>query len=49
LKALGVETQFVVYAGEGHAIKNPEHRQDIGDRLTAWFNRFLKPEAPKTQ
>jgi len=49
LKALGVETQFVVYAGEGHAIKNPEHRQDIGDRLTAWLNRFLKPEAPKTQ
>jgi dipeptidyl aminopeptidase/acylaminoacyl peptidase len=49
LKALGVETQFVVYEGEGHAIQKPEHRKDIGDRLTAWFNRFLKPEAGKTQ
>ena len=49
LKALGVETQFVVYGGEGHAIMNPEHRKDIGERLVAWFNRFLKPEAGKTQ
>jgi len=49
LKALGVETQFVVYAGEGHSIMNPEHRKDIGERMTAWFNRFLKPEAGKTQ
>jgi len=49
LKALGVETQYVVYEGEGHAIQKPEHRKDIGDRLTAWFNRFLKPEAGKTQ
>lgn len=49
LKALGVETQFVVYPGEGHSIMNPEHRKDIGDRLTAWFNRFLNPNAGKTQ
>jgi dipeptidyl aminopeptidase/acylaminoacyl peptidase len=49
LKALGVETQFVVYEGEGHAIMNPEHRQDIQQRMTAWFDRFLKPEAAKTK
>lgn len=49
LKALGVETQFVVYPGEGHAIHDPKHRKDIGDRLTAWFNRFLQPEAGKVQ
>lgn len=49
LKALGVETQYVVYEGEGHAIQKPEHRKDIGERLTAWFNRFLKPEAGKAK
>ena len=49
LKALGVETQFVVYAEEGHAIMNPEHRQDIQQRMTAWFDRFLKPEAAKAK
>src|SRR2546423_9070355 len=26
LKTLGVETQFVIYAGDGHAIMRPEHR-----------------------
>ncbi|HWZ83736.1 MAG TPA: S9 family peptidase [Terriglobales bacterium] len=49
LKALGVETQYVVYEGEGHSIQKAEHRKDIGDRLVAWFNRFLKPEPGKTQ
>jgi len=49
LKELGVETQFVVYAGEGHAIHDPAHQKDIMERLTAWFNRFLKPEAGKVQ
>ncbi|MGB9071392.1 MAG: S9 family peptidase [Terriglobales bacterium] len=49
LKALGIETQFVVYAGEGHAILNPEHRQDIQQRMTAWFDRFLKPETAKAK
>ena len=42
LKALGVETQFVVYAGEGHAIHDPAHQKDIMERLTGWFNRYLK-------
>jgi dipeptidyl aminopeptidase/acylaminoacyl peptidase len=42
LKALGVETELVVYAGEGHAILQPEHRKDIQERLTAWFDRYLK-------
>ena len=49
LKTLGIETQFVIYEGEGHAIRNPEHRRDIQQRLTAWFDRFLKPEAAKVK
>lgn len=49
LKEMGVETQFVVYADEGHAIQNPEHQKDIVERLTAWFNRFLKLDEGKVQ
>jgi dipeptidyl aminopeptidase/acylaminoacyl peptidase len=42
LKALGVPTEFVVYPNEGHAILNPEHRRDIQERVTAWFDQYLK-------
>ncbi len=44
LKTLGVETQLVVYAGEGHAIRQPDHRRDIMQRMVAWFDHYLKPE-----
>jgi dipeptidyl aminopeptidase/acylaminoacyl peptidase len=43
LKTLGVDTQFVVYAGEGHAIRQPDHRRDIMERMVAWFDHYLKP------
>jgi dipeptidyl aminopeptidase/acylaminoacyl peptidase len=46
LKTLGVETQFVVYAGEGHAIRQPDHRRDISQRMIGWFDRYLKAETP---
>ena len=42
LKTLGVENEFVVYAGEGHRIANPEHRRDINRRALAWFDAHLK-------
>jgi len=45
LKTLGVETQFVVYAGEGHSIRQPDHRRDIIERMVGWFDHYLKPEA----
>ncbi len=45
LKTLGVKTQFVVYAGEGHAIRQPDHRRDIMERMVAWFDRYLKMQA----
>ncbi len=44
LKSMGVETEFVVYAGEGHAIRQPAHQRDIMERLTGWFDRYLKGE-----
>jgi dipeptidyl aminopeptidase/acylaminoacyl peptidase len=42
LKTLGVETQLVIYAGEGHAISQTEHRRDILRRAADWFDRRLK-------
>jgi dipeptidyl aminopeptidase/acylaminoacyl peptidase len=47
LKTLGVETQFVVYAGEGHAIRQPDHRRDIMERMVGWFDHYLKADTPK--
>ena len=41
LKTLGVKTQLVVYQGEGHAIRKPEHVQDLLDRTINWFNDNL--------
>ena len=42
LETLGVENEFVVYAGEGHRIAKPEHRRDIIRRATRWFDTHLK-------
>jgi dipeptidyl aminopeptidase/acylaminoacyl peptidase len=42
LKAIGAETQLVVYPDEGHAIQKPEHRRDIARRLVGWFDRYLR-------
>jgi dipeptidyl aminopeptidase/acylaminoacyl peptidase len=46
LKTRRIKTQLVVYPGEGHAIRKPEHVQDLLERTIAWFhdNLALKPE-----
>lgn len=44
LKTLGVETEFVVYEGEGHSIRQPAHQRDIMERLVGWFDHYLKEE-----
>jgi dipeptidyl aminopeptidase/acylaminoacyl peptidase len=44
LKTLGVETQLVIYPGEGHAFLNPDHRRDLMERLVGWFDQHLKPQ-----
>ncbi|QBE64114.1 S9 family peptidase [Pseudoduganella lutea] len=41
LKALDVPTTFVVYEGEGHAIRKPEHQQDLTKRIVDWFDKYL--------
>ena len=42
LKTLGVETRFVVYPGEGHAVGAPEHLRDIVQRSLAWFDKHME-------
>lgn len=42
LKALRVETQFVIYPNEGHSINQPEHQRDVAVRALGWFDAYLK-------
>lgn len=41
LKAMGVPTSLVIYDGEGHSIRKPEHQQDLRKRTVEWFDRYL--------
>jgi dipeptidyl aminopeptidase/acylaminoacyl peptidase len=42
LKALGVETQLVVYEHEGHMFVKPEHMRDRIRRTVTWFDAHLR-------
>lgn len=35
----GVPTEMVIYPGEGHGIRQPQHRADVLRRALAWFAR----------
>lgn len=39
LRARKVPTQMVIYPGEGHGIRRPHHREDVLQRVVAWFGR----------
>jgi len=43
LKAVGVDTQLMVYPHEGHRFMKPEHRRDRMLRTATWFNAKLNP------
>ena len=45
LRTLGVPTELVIYPGEGHVFIQPEHQQDVRERVLAWFDHYLKPKA----
>jgi len=42
LKALGVPTGVMIYPGEGHGLREPEHIADALQRTLDWFERYLK-------
>ena len=42
MKAMNVPTSIMVYPGEGHGLREPEHLADAEQRTLAWFDRYLK-------
>lgn len=44
LKTFGVETELVIYPGEGHVFNQPDHQRDVMERTIGWFDHYLKPE-----
>ena len=43
LRELGVPTSSVIYAHEGHGLRDPEHLADLEQRVLGWFDRYLTP------
>ena len=41
MNTLDVPAQLVVYADEGHGVRQPAHVQDILSRTVTWFNKYL--------
>jgi dipeptidyl aminopeptidase/acylaminoacyl peptidase len=41
LKDLGVPTSVMIYPGEGHHLRDPEHDADAMRRTIEWFDRYL--------
>ena len=41
LQAVGTPTQLMVYAGQGHAIRDPSDLTDLRAREIAWFDKYL--------
>jgi dipeptidyl aminopeptidase/acylaminoacyl peptidase len=42
LKTLGVPSELVVYAGEGHSFSEAKDRLDVLRRSVNWFNQYLQ-------
>jgi dipeptidyl aminopeptidase/acylaminoacyl peptidase len=42
LKAQGTTTALVVYPGEGHMFRDPEHKRDVMERTVRWFEQYLR-------
>jgi dipeptidyl aminopeptidase/acylaminoacyl peptidase len=41
LDAMGVTNSLVIYAGEGHGIRDPAHKADLKARTLGWFDKYL--------
>ena len=42
LREIGVPTDFHVYPGEGHELRDPKDEADAEQRMIAWFDRYLR-------
>jgi dipeptidyl aminopeptidase/acylaminoacyl peptidase len=42
MKAMNVPTSIMIYPGEGHGLRDPEHLADAEQRTLAWFDKYLK-------
>ena len=42
MKAMNVPTSIMIYPGEGHGLRDPEHLADAERRTLAWFDKYLK-------
>lgn len=47
LRAMGVPTELVVYAGEGHHFMKPEHNRDVLERALGWFQKYLDDDTAR--
>jgi len=43
LRRRGIDTQLIVYPGQGHGISRPSYQKDRYERYIAWYDRYLKP------
>ena len=48
LKRYNVEAELVLYPREGHGLREEKHLADRLTRVTAWFDKYLKPTQPAT-
>jgi dipeptidyl aminopeptidase/acylaminoacyl peptidase len=46
LRTLGVPTELVVYPGEAHGLRRPSFLVDRAQRVSAWFDRYLRGVTP---
>ena len=42
MKAMDVPTSVMIYPGEGHGLRDPQHIADAQARTLAWFDQYLK-------
>jgi dipeptidyl aminopeptidase/acylaminoacyl peptidase len=42
MKATNVPTSVMIYPGEGHGLRDPEHLADLTRRTLAWFDQYLR-------
>ncbi|MFT3792971.1 MAG: prolyl oligopeptidase family serine peptidase [Rudaea sp.] len=45
LRRLGKEATYIKYSGEGHSISGTEDMRDMIDRMTEWFDRYLREKS----